>query len=80
MFRPALYDIFLETLYVLVLRVHLLKLMHCHYFCMLVVVCISLILTCKVGISSSLSLLFCQDRQSAMNRSGPGLYMILTLY
>ena len=48
---------------------------------MLEVDCIALILICMPVISSSLfSQWFCLDNQSAMKRSGPGLYMILTLY
>ena len=47
----------------------------------LVVVCMALIFRCIPGISASLfSLWFCLDSQSAMTRSGPGLYMMLTLY
>ena len=47
----------------------------------LVVVCMASVLSCIPGISASLfSLRFCLDSLSAMNRSGPGLYMILTPY
>ena len=46
-----------------------------------VVDCTALIFIHKTAISLSLfSLWFCLDIQSAINRSGPGLYMILTLY
>ena len=49
---------------------------------MLVADFIALILNDMPDISSSLFLLcfFSLDNQSAMNRSSPGLYMILTLY
>ena len=48
---------------------------------MLVVVCIASIFSCMTGIFPSLFFLwFCLESQSAMNRSSPGLYMILTLY
>ena len=48
---------------------------------MLVAVCIVFILNSMPGISASLfSSWFSQDSQSAMNKSGPGLYTILTLY
>ena len=48
---------------------------------MVVVDCITLILTYMPVISSSLSLLWlCMDSQSVINRSGLGLYMILPLY
>ena len=47
----------------------------------LVVVCMALAFSCLPGIYMSLfSFWFCLDSQSAMNISGPGLYMILTLY
>ena len=46
-----------------------------------VVVFMASIFNCMSGISAFLcSLWFCLGSQSAMNRSGPGLYMILTLY
>ena len=49
-------------------------------FGMYVVRCIALMFIFMAGISSSLfSLWFCLDSQSAMNRSDPGLYIILTL-
>ena len=45
-----------------------------------VVVCMVLIFNCMPGISaSSFSEWFCLESQSVMNRSGPGLYMILNL-
>ena len=48
---------------------------------MFVVVCMTSIFNCMPGISASLfSVWFCLESQSAMNRSGPGLYLILTLY
>ena len=48
---------------------------------MFIVVCMVLMCTCIPGISLSLfSLWFCLETQSAMKRSGPGLYIILTLY
>ena len=51
------------------------------HFGMLVIDCIALILVYMPVISSSLFLPWlCLDSQSAMNRSGPGLYIILTLY
>ena len=51
---------------------------HC---CMLVVDCIALTPNYIPGISSYLFFLwFCLDSQFTMNRSGPGLYMILTQY
>ena len=47
----------------------------------LVVVCMASIFNCIPGISASFfPLWFCLEFQSAMNRSGEGLYMILTLY
>ena len=48
---------------------------------MFVVVFTVLVFTCVTVISSSLfSLWFCPDSQSALKRSGPGLYIILALY
>ena len=48
---------------------------------MFVIVCMASICNCMPGISASLfSLWFCLESQSVMNRSGQGLYMILTLY
>ena len=48
---------------------------------MFVVICLVSIFNCMPGISASLfSVWFCLESQSVMNRSGPGLYMILTLY
>ena len=46
-----------------------------------VVVCMTSIFNCMPGISASLfSAWSCLESQSVMNRSGPDLYMILTLY
>ena len=48
---------------------------------MFVVICMASIFHCMSGISPSLfSFWFCLYSQSAMNRSGPGLCMILTIY
>ena len=78
---PALDDIFFEAWKVLMLWCCLLYL---HIFMqsgMLVVVCMVSIFNCIPGISASLfSLWFCLDSQSAINRPGPDLCMILALY
>ena len=48
---------------------------------MFVVVYMASTFNCMSGISSSIfSLWFCLESHLAMNRSGPGLFMILTLY
>ena len=48
---------------------------------MFIVVYMELMFTCIPGLSLSLfSLWFCLESQSAMKRSGPGLYIILPLY
>ena len=48
---------------------------------MLIAVCMTLLFNSIPGISVSLlSVWFCLESQSAMNKSGPGLYMALTLY
>ena len=48
---------------------------------MFVIVCMASIFNCMPGISASLfSVCFCLESQSAMNRSGLGLHIFLTLY
>ena len=76
-FWPPLYDVFHELYSWDVTSFSSLNVMHSGT---IVINCMGLTLICMCLISSSLfSLWFCLDSKSAMNKSGPGLYMILTM-